>query len=151
MKVERATSLVLQTDGKIVAAGYVYHETLQTARKDENVLVTRFNTDGTLDNTFGTGGFKIGSAPSGHTHRGFAVALESDGSIIVGGRDTDPSGTQNAMLMRFYGASTPPAAPTRSSTTTTTTTTTTATTAATDALMAMFFLDDPTLSKRKNR
>ncbi len=142
---ERATSLVIQPDGKIVAAGYVYPPTAQTPGM--NVLVTRFNTDGTLDNTFGTGGFKMGSAPSGHTQWGYAVALKSDGSIIVGGRDRDQSAEPNAMLMRFYGASTPPAAPTRSSTTTTTI----ATSAATDALMAMFFLDDPTLSKRKNR
>lgn len=143
---ERATSLVIQPDGKIVAAGYFYHPTaVQTP--DNNVLVTRFNTDGTLDNTFGTGGFKMGSAPSGHTQWGYAVALESDGSIIVGGRDRDQSAEPNAMLMRFYGASTPPAAPTRSSTTTTTT----ATSAATDSVMSMFFLDDPTLSKRKNR
>ena len=58
-------NIVLQTDGKIIMAG------------SGNTIV-RYNPDGTLDTTFGTGG-KLTSVVSG------SVALRTDGKLIVGG------------------------------------------------------------------
>lgn len=46
------TELGLQSDGKIVAAGYGRDSYLD----DYDLLIARFNVDGSLDNTFGTGG-----------------------------------------------------------------------------------------------
>ena len=47
---DQATSVALQTDGKIVAAGYSENGS------DEVFAVLRYATDGSLDPTFGTGG-----------------------------------------------------------------------------------------------
>ena len=71
-------ALVLQPDGKIVAIG----------GGDETVALARFNDDGTLDGTFGTGGevttpITIVVASSTTAGEARAVALQPDGSIVV--------------------------------------------------------------------
>lgn len=68
-------SLALQSDGKIVAAGYYTH--LATPY----MVVTRYLTDGSLDSTFSTDGI----ASTGVSSYGQAVAIQSDGKIVVGG------------------------------------------------------------------
>lgn len=71
-------SIVLQPDGKIVVAG----NTLNGATYD--FLVLRYNTDGSLDNSFGTGG--IAKIPVGSSHdAGWFCALQTDGKIVVVG------------------------------------------------------------------
>jgi uncharacterized delta-60 repeat protein len=70
-------------DQKIVVAGS------QTG-PGGNVVVARLNTDGTTDSTFGTGGYKIGAAPTGagyYDFRASGMALQSNGNIIVAGSD----------------------------------------------------------------
>lgn len=66
-------AIALQSDGKIVTVG-------GTAN---NFLVTRFNTNGSLDTTFDSDGYvttDISSSDSGD-----ALAFQSDGKIVVGG------------------------------------------------------------------
>ena len=48
---ERANSLVIQGDGKIVVAGYTF-----SSVSGNDVACVRYNTDGSLDNTFGING-----------------------------------------------------------------------------------------------
>jgi uncharacterized delta-60 repeat protein len=67
-----AVGAVVQPDGKIVVAG---------AAGSGTYALARFNANGTLDNTFGTGGevtTAMGGIPVG-------IVLQSDGKIIVGG------------------------------------------------------------------
>jgi uncharacterized delta-60 repeat protein/uncharacterized repeat protein (TIGR01451 family) len=74
-----ATSLVLQADGRIVAAG--------TARGDldHDVAVIRLNGDGSLDPTFGTGGTVVTSIGDGED-AGSALAIHpGTGAITVAG------------------------------------------------------------------
>ena len=101
---EIARGVVIQPDGKIVAVGLE-----NTAGSGySNLLVARFNADGSLDGTFGTGGFKLGVPPAGQSFTGNAVALASDGGIIVAGYDNATIGstpTLYPLLMRFSGAS----------------------------------------------
>jgi|GEM_PF-1806104 len=98
----------LQPDGKIVVAG-----TLSATGAPNQILVARFNANGSRDFAFGAGGFKIGTVPSGpdyHSFEGAAVALQSDSSIIVAGTDrwnAADSNSYHPLLMRFSGASTP--------------------------------------------
>lgn len=66
-------SLAIQQDGKIVAAGY-------TSGPDDFALA-RYNTDGTLDSNFGSGGKII--TPAGV--RAYSVAIQSDGKILAAG------------------------------------------------------------------
>ena len=46
--------IIIDSAGKYVTAGYVYE-----GDGDQNVMLTRFNTDGTIDTTFGTSGYVI--------------------------------------------------------------------------------------------
>jgi uncharacterized delta-60 repeat protein len=73
-----AWSVVLQSDGKIVAAGYSHNGT------NTDFAVVRYNTDGSLDTTFDTDG-KVTTAIGSGTDIAFSVVLQSDGKIVVAG------------------------------------------------------------------
>ncbi|MFZ5538249.1 MAG: WD40 repeat domain-containing protein [Pseudomonadota bacterium] len=75
---DRANALVLAPDGKIVVAGYSYNGT-----KYDFALV-RYNTDGTLDPTFGSGGKVVTAIGTSHDYA-LALALAPDGKIVVAG------------------------------------------------------------------
>ena len=67
-------SLALQSDGKILAAGNTNGE----------YAVTRLNTDGSLDTTFGTSGM-VAITPAGAGGRALGVVVQSDGKIVLAG------------------------------------------------------------------
>lgn len=70
--------LALQSDGDIVAVGNSFD------RSRLNFTLARYNDDGTLDAGFGQGG--IVTAPVGISEaEAFAVAIQPDGRIVVGG------------------------------------------------------------------
>lgn len=79
-------SLALQSDGKIVVAGYT---TILGLR--QNFALARYNTNGSLDNTFGTGGKVSDSA--GYENSAYATAIQSDGKIVVAGTSSSYSST----------------------------------------------------------
>lgn len=70
------TSVVIQPDGKIVAAGYVGQAPLF------NVAVVRYLPNGALDTTFDVDGIVVTDFPGGH-EVGMEVALQPDGNIVV--------------------------------------------------------------------
>ena len=70
-------ALTLQGDGKIVAGGYAY------TADGCNFAVLRYNTNGSLDTTFGTGG-KV-TTWLGSYARINSLALQADGKIVAGG------------------------------------------------------------------
>jgi uncharacterized delta-60 repeat protein len=73
------------TDGKIVVGGSMIID----ANSDLDFLLTRYNSNGTLDSNFGNGGIvqtAVG-APSGLSHL-YGVALQSDGKIVAVGSAT---------------------------------------------------------------
>jgi uncharacterized delta-60 repeat protein len=74
---EEAEDLAIQADGKIVVAGYVSNGT------NYDFAVVRYNVDGTLDATFGTGG-KLAVNISNYD-MAYAVAINTDGKILVAG------------------------------------------------------------------
>jgi uncharacterized delta-60 repeat protein len=83
-----AQAVAIATDGKIVLAGFV-----KTAAGAFNFAVARLNTDLTLDPTFaGTG--LLASAVDGDDNLASAVAVQSDGKVVVAGsiRNDDTSG-----------------------------------------------------------
>jgi uncharacterized delta-60 repeat protein len=96
-------SVAIQSDGKIVVAGYTDNGL------DYDVLVLRFNTDGTRDNGFGTNGVATYDGGSGLDHAE-PVAIQSDGRIVVGG-DSDNGSDRDVLVLRLIGGesgSTPP-------------------------------------------
>jgi uncharacterized delta-60 repeat protein len=105
VRLEIANGVAIQPDGKIVLAGEE-----GSVSAPDSMMVARLNTDGTLDTGFGAGGIKLGSPTAGavlNVFRGQAVALQSDGSIIVAGFEggyLDPNTwVEYPMLMRFSG------------------------------------------------
>ncbi|MBD2089905.1 putative Ig domain-containing protein [Microcoleus sp. FACHB-1515] len=69
--------MAVQSDGKILLTGF----TSPSSPADDFVVV-RYNPDGTLDTSFGTGGIVITETNGGFAHR---VAVQSDGKIVVAG------------------------------------------------------------------
>jgi uncharacterized delta-60 repeat protein len=76
--IDRANSVVVQSDGKIVAAGYSYNGS------NFDFAVVRYNTNGSLDTTFDTDG-KVTTAIGSGTDAAYSVVLQSDGKIVVAG------------------------------------------------------------------
>lgn len=73
---DRAEAALLQPDGKIVAVGW-------TSGAPSRFALARYNPDGSLDPTFGTGG-KVETAFAMDA-RARAAVLEPDGQIVVAG------------------------------------------------------------------
>lgn len=97
-----ARALVLQDDGRIVLAG-----TTVDANGQSNFAVARYNPDGTLDATFGTGGqVVVPSLTAGSQDRGFAVILDQLNRIVIGGTTTDVNGTTGFALARLTATGT---------------------------------------------
>jgi uncharacterized delta-60 repeat protein len=72
---------VIQPDGKILAAGYSSNGT------SEDFALARYNADGSLDTSFGSGGKVTTSFGSGDDDAS-TIALQSDGKIVLGGYTT---------------------------------------------------------------
>jgi uncharacterized delta-60 repeat protein len=91
---DQASAIAIQaSDGKIVAAG-----SAQNCNVGNNFALARYNTDGTLDSGFGTGG-KLTTDFAGGDDRASAVAIQSDGKIVAAGTTNDslsPLGTGTA-------------------------------------------------------
>ncbi len=87
---DMAKAIAFQKDGKIVVAGY----------GGANVGITRYNSDGTLDTTFGTAGFIIASFSTSFYNTATAVGIQSDGKIVVAGRG-DNGADYDFGIMRF--------------------------------------------------
>ncbi len=77
------TSMVVQPDGKIVVAGFRYIEATY-----DDFTVARYNTDGSLDSSFGTGGIAITALTLGYD-QAHSVTLQPDGRIVVAGSAND--------------------------------------------------------------
>ena len=72
----RQNGVVLQPDGKIVVVGGEI--------PSPDLEAVRYNANGMLDTTFGTGG-KVVTTVDGGWMQATAVALQSDGKIVIGG------------------------------------------------------------------
>jgi|GEM_PF-3282060 len=90
-------SLAVQPDGK-----YLIANVSNGAVPGFNVA--RFNTDGTLDPTFGTNGIANVHFSANSVDKATAVALQADGTIIVVGTTTDGSGNSDFGVARFTAA-----------------------------------------------
>ena len=92
---DQAEGVVVQADGKIVVAGFT-----QSASNGLDFAVVRYNTNGTLDTTFGTGG--IVTTDFDHLDDQAAdVALQSDGKIVVFGTVTVAANTTEFGVTRY--------------------------------------------------
>ena len=74
---EHARTIVLQRDGKIILAGHVGEA---GGGSDGDFATVRYNTDGSLDTTFGVGGWVV--TDFGGTDGARDAAIQSDGKIV---------------------------------------------------------------------
>jgi uncharacterized delta-60 repeat protein len=89
-----AEAVAIQRDGKIVVAGY-------TGNTNVDFALARFNADGTLDTSFGILGRAIADY-SGAGDYAYAVALQSDGRIVVAGRSDSAGATKTDFALARY-------------------------------------------------
>lgn len=87
-------AVTIQTDGKIVVAGY------SSDNSDFDFALVRYNTDGTLDNFFGTAG-KVTTSIGSSDDEAFAAVIQSDGKIVLAGFTTATFGGHNSALTRY--------------------------------------------------
>ena len=97
-----ANAVALQADGKLVVAG----SSTSTGGSTRNIVVQRFNTDGTLDTSFGAGtadgspdGVVSLNLGDGTDDLAKAVAIQADGKIVVAG--TSMGSSSNIVLARL--------------------------------------------------
>lgn len=96
-----ASSLAIQSDGKIVIAGdsFARNPVLASYVTDCNVGLARFNSDGTFDPSFGTGGIVI--SDFGSFDRADGLTIQADGKILIAGdSSTSATGPFTAYLFR---------------------------------------------------
>jgi len=95
--------MALQVDGKIVIAGYAYDD--PPFGFDQDFAIARYDTTGTLDNTFGTNGIVTmdfdSTAESAHD-----VKLENTGKILVAG-EINIAGHSDFAIARYNQDGTP--------------------------------------------
>jgi len=83
-----ATALALQADGKLLAVG--------------GMTLSRYNTDGSADTTFGTSGAVTIVANGGPLDEMVSLAVQADGKILVAGRTSLPTSVNdNFAALRF--------------------------------------------------
>jgi len=90
---DSGSAVAIQSDGKIVVAGYASNGT------DDDFAVVRYNPDGSLDTTFGTGGIVTTGIGTGDDEA-FAVAIQSDGMIVAAG-DSNNGSNLDVALVRY--------------------------------------------------
>src|SRR4029450_7595452 len=87
------SAVAILADGKITAGGFAAN------RPFANFALARYNTDGTLDNSFGTGG-KVTTDPGGVSGQAYSLAVQPDGKIVLAGY-ANVNGGESFMLARY--------------------------------------------------
>jgi len=90
-----ANAVAIQADGKIVVAG-----SSDVSPKGKSFSLVRYNADGSLDTTFGTGGKVITSFGS-QSDEAFAVVVQADGKIVLGGHYRNATTGPDFALARY--------------------------------------------------
>ncbi|HEX6647906.1 MAG TPA: delta-60 repeat domain-containing protein, partial [Pyrinomonadaceae bacterium] len=92
---EGASSIAVQPDGKIVTGGYAVVPINQFA----NFALVRYNSDGSLDLSFGTGG-KVLTNFGNISAQAYSMALQPDGKIVLAGY-VNFNGSESFALARY--------------------------------------------------
>jgi uncharacterized delta-60 repeat protein len=108
-QIEVANALALQSDGKIVVAGYTAPLTNSNNRGD--FALARYHRDGTPDATFGDNGKVVTDFDATHRDQANAVAIQGDGKIIAAGFTSFTGSNDNTdfalALARYHADGTP--------------------------------------------
>ena len=92
---EGASAVAIQSDGKIVAAG-----SWEIIDYFTSFALVRYNTDGSLDTSFGSGGIVTTAGGGSNTASFSDVAIQPDGKIVAVG--SDPYGNSFKFILARY-------------------------------------------------
>src|ERR1051325_4639214 len=98
-------NVVLQPDGKIIVAGWAVRQ--GSFNNEVSLAVARYNSDGSLDTTFGGGSGKIQTPLDYFAAGGTDVALQSDGKILVVLAQYDLNENDYGLLVRYNADGSP--------------------------------------------
>jgi len=90
-----AYSIAIQSDGKIVVAGY------SDTGSQDLFAIARYNTNGTLDNSFGIDGIVTTAIAGSSSNRAHGVAIQSDGKIVAVGYYGSASTGNDFAVVRY--------------------------------------------------
>ncbi|MES2655497.1 MAG: T9SS type A sorting domain-containing protein [Bacteroidota bacterium] len=93
-----AMAIKTLSNGKIIVSGSTYVNSSAT-----DFFIARLNSNGSLDNTFGTNGFATTSVTTADGDRAEAMAVQSNGKIIVAGNKC--TGSCNYVVLRYNNTS----------------------------------------------
>jgi uncharacterized delta-60 repeat protein len=94
---DTAFAIAVQPDGKIVAAGST--STAAHIGHDDDIGLARYNTDGSLDTSFGVGG-KTRTALGSSDDAARALAIQPDGRLVIAGYSVT-GGRVGSVLVRY--------------------------------------------------
>jgi len=89
-------AIAIQPDGKIVAAGVTYDDTV-SLRPHGDFMVARYLPDGDLDPGFGVGGVTTTNFDNESYDEPYAILLQPDGRIVLGGSSNTGGGAGRIM------------------------------------------------------
>lgn len=92
---EGANALLVQSDGKLVAGGF--SNAVNPTSND--IALARYNPDGSLDTSFGAGGFVL--TDFGGQELIIALVQQADGKLVAGGT-SNVNGDQDFALARYH-------------------------------------------------
>jgi uncharacterized delta-60 repeat protein len=92
-----ASSVIQQTDGKLVAAGSSYNG------NNYDFALVRYNANGSLDTTF-SGDGKLTTPVGGSTDEAYSVIQQADGKLVVAGYSWNTNGAGNDFALVRYNS-----------------------------------------------
>ena len=90
-----ANAVAIQNDGKILVAG--------NGNLPARFGVVRYNTNGSLDGTFGSGGIVTTEFGSGSSAGANSVVVQNNGKIVVGGTGSNGTNGSDFAMARYNG------------------------------------------------
>ena len=92
-----ASSVAIQTDGKIIVSGRIY------SNSKNSFALLRYNDDGTLDTNFAQNGKQTSSFGTDN-YFGEAMVIQNDGKIILAGYAKTPGTEKSSFTLARYNA-----------------------------------------------
>jgi uncharacterized delta-60 repeat protein len=95
---DEAYSLAVDSAGKILLTGFS-----QNAAGNSDMVIWRYNSDGSLDTTFNGQGWVIHNSAAGgdSDDKGYHLAIDSSGKILVTGLSQNASGNSDMVIWRY--------------------------------------------------
>src|SRR5213075_1876689 len=95
-----ASSVALQADGKVIAAGTVFVDFVIGEPSNTDFALARYNSDGTPDTSFGNGG-QVSTDFFGNEDDAFSVLIQPDGKIVAVGSANNPASYYDFAAARY--------------------------------------------------